>query len=76
MAMASSSVPPELRASGLAILATAIALGKMGSSLLFGWIWDAYDVQSAIVTFGAILMAALPAAGFYLRVIERKRSHA
>lgn len=76
MAMASSSVPPELRASGLAVLASAIALGKMGSSLLFGWIWDAYGVPSAIVTFGAILMAALLGAGFYLRVIERKRHHA
>ena len=34
-AMASAAVPPEMRASGLAFLATAIALGKAGSSLLF-----------------------------------------
>jgi len=76
MAMASASVPAQMRASGLAILATAIALGKAGSSLLFGWIWNAYGAPSAIVTFGAILTAAMLAAGFCLRVIRGKRSHA
>ena len=75
MAMASAAVPPEMRASGLAILATAIAMGKAVSSLLFGWIWVAYGVQSAIFTFGAILMAAMLAAEFCLRVIGRKRSN-
>ncbi|HEY9434033.1 MAG TPA: MFS transporter [Blastocatellia bacterium] len=76
MAMASAAVPPEARASGLAVLATAIALGKMGSSLLFGWMWDAYGVRPTIVTFAAILMAATLVAGFSLRVIGGKRSHA
>jgi MFS family permease len=73
MAMASAAIPPEMRASGLAILATAIALGKAGSSLLFGWVWDAYGAPSAVVTFGALLTAAMLAAGFFLRVIGRKR---
>ena len=76
MAMASATVPAQMRASGLAILATAIALGKAGSSLLFGWIWNAYGAPSAIVTFGAILTAAMLAAGFCLRVVGGKRSHA
>jgi MFS family permease len=75
MAMASAAVPPEARASGLAVLATAIAMGKMGSSLLFGWMWDAYGVRSTIVMFVAILMAATLVAGSCLRVIGRKRSH-
>src|SRR5262245_13301807 len=75
MAMASAAIPPEMRASGLAILATAIALGKAGSSLLFGWIWDAYGAPSAIVTFGAILTSAMLTAGYCLRVIGRKRSN-
>jgi MFS family permease len=75
MAMASAAIPPDMRASGLAILATAIALGKAGSSLLFGWIWDAYGASSAIVTFGAVLTTAMLAAGFSLRVIGRKRSN-
>jgi MFS family permease len=76
MAMASAAVPPEARASGLAFLATAIALGKMGSSLLFGWMWDAYGVRSTIVMFIAILMTATLVAGFCFQVIGRKRSHA
>lgn len=75
MAMASAVVPPEMRASGLAILATAVALGKAGSSLLFGWVWDAYGAPSAIVTFGAILTAAMIAAGFCLRVIGMKKAN-
>jgi len=76
MAMASAAIPPEARASGLAVLATAIALGKMGSSLLFGWMWDAYGVRSAIAMFVAILVAATLVAGFCFRVIGRKRSYA
>jgi MFS family permease len=76
MAMASAAVPPEARASGLAVLATAIAMGKMGSSLLFGWMWDAYGVRPTIVTFAAVLMAATLVAGFSFRVIGGKRSHA
>src|SRR5262245_35549717 len=75
MAMASTVVPPELRTSGFAVLTTAIALGKMVSSLLFGFIWGAYDFGHAIVTFGTILTAALMVAGFSLRVIERKYSY-
>jgi hypothetical protein len=75
MAMASAAIPPELRTSGLAVLVTVIALGKMGSSLLFGWIWEAYGVWYAILTFVTILVAALLAAGFFLRVIGRRYSH-
>ena len=76
MAMASAAVPPEARASGLAVLATAIALGKMGSSLLFGWMWEGFGDRSAIVVFIGILMAATLVAGFCFRVIGGKRSHA
>jgi len=76
MAMASATVPAEIRTTGIAILATAIALGKLGSSLLFGWIWNAFGVWYAIVTFGVILMAVLLVAGISLRVIDRKYLHA
>jgi len=43
---------------------------------LFGWIWNAFGVWYAIVTFGVILMAVLLVAGISLRVIDRKYSHA
>jgi MFS family permease len=76
MALASAAVPPETRASGLAVLATAVAMGKMGSSLLFGWMWDAYGVRPTIFMFVVILMAATLVAGFCFRVIGGKRSHA
>jgi MFS family permease len=71
MAMASAAIPAELRTSGLAILVTSIAVGKTGSSLLFGWIWNAYgNWIYAIVTFGAILATALTVAAIYLLVIK------
>jgi MFS family permease len=76
MALASAAVPLETRASGLAVLATAVAMGKMGSSLLFGWMWDAYGVRPTIFMFVVILMAATLVAGFSFRVIGGKRSHA
>ncbi|MBO0797662.1 MAG: MFS transporter [Blastocatellia bacterium] len=68
MAMASAVIPAELRTSGLAILVTAVALGKMVSSFLFGWLWDTHGINVAIITFVAILLTALPAAGFFFRV--------
>lgn len=75
MAMASAAIPPEARASGLAGLATAIALGKASSSLLFGWMWDAYGAGYAIVMSGSILMAATLVARYCLRVIGGKRTY-
>jgi MFS family permease len=75
MAMASSVVPPETRACGLAVMASVVSLGKMGSSMLFGGIWDAFGLRSAIFSFGAILMLALFSAGLSLRVIGRRYSH-
>src|SRR5262249_47209881 len=75
MAMASAAAPPETRACGLAVLGTAVALGKMGSSLLFRGVWGAYGVRSAFVAVGAIFTVALLTAGLSLRVIGRRYSH-
>jgi MFS family permease len=68
MAMASAVVPPALRTSGLAMLATAVGLGKMGSSLLFGWVWEVFGAQTALAHFSIALVAALAGAGIWLRV--------
>lgn len=39
MAMGSAVIPPALRTSGLALLATVTGFGKFGSALLFGWVY-------------------------------------
>ena len=76
MAMASAAVPPEARTTGLAIVASALAVGKMASSLLFGWLWEAHGVWAAIAGFGTILMALLLAVAMVLRVRARRYSNA
>jgi MFS family permease len=68
MAMASAVVPQALRASGLAILATVIGLGKLGSAVLFGWLWQAYGSKAALTYFAAGLVVALAAAAATLYV--------
>ena len=62
MAMASAAVPPELRTSGLALLATFVGFGKFGSSLMFGWLWHVLGIGTAIAAFVLALVAALPLA--------------
>src|SRR5262245_13751545 len=69
MAMISTLIPPETRTTGIAVLATSVALGKLVSSLLFGWIWETHGVWYAIVAFGGLLMLALAAAGMCLRTL-------
>jgi MFS family permease len=66
VAMASAVVPPEIRTSGLAILLSVVGIGKLVSSLLFGWIWQSYGAFPSVLVFGAGLVAALPIAGFLL----------
>lgn len=75
MAMASTAVPPEIRTTALAIVASAIAFGKMGSSLLFGWMWEAYGVWSAMLAFGGTLMTVLLVAAWALRVAAKRNFH-
>jgi MFS family permease len=76
VAMVSTMVTRETRTTGIAVLATAVALGKVGSSLLFGWIWETRGVWNAIAAFGGLLMLALPAAGLCLRRIGSDYRHA
>jgi MFS family permease len=74
-AMASQAISAEMRTTGYAILATAIALGKMGSSILFGWIWSSYGVWPALASFGTALLSALFLAAVALRAFGRNESH-
>jgi MFS family permease len=62
MALGSAVLPGSARASGLAMLTTAIALARFGSSLLFGLVWSTWGLRSAILTFLIGLAAAIAVA--------------
>lgn len=76
MALASAIVPASLRTSGLALIGTAIGIGKMLSSLLFGWAWSARGQGGAIVIFLVALVVALVVATVWLRRVLQESQRA
>lgn len=59
MAMGSAVLPPELRTSGLALLATATSLSRLLASVLFGALWTWSGVEMAVYLFIACLVVAV-----------------
>ncbi len=68
MALASATLPPPLRGSGLALLVTSTSLGRLLASIFFGMIWTWYDVETAIAVFAIALCTAMVLAGAALRL--------
>jgi len=68
MALAGSALPPEMQASGMALLTTGTNLARLAGSILFGvlWTWQGVGVAVALSTAG--LAAALLVALCWLRV--------
>jgi len=58
-ALASSLVPPGRRATGLAFIATGIGMGKLLSSLMFGWLWQLHGATPSILVFAGGLTVAM-----------------
>jgi MFS family permease len=59
MALGSAILPASSRATGLAMLTTALAGARFGSSVLFGLVWSAWGLQTAVLTFLIGLAAAI-----------------
>lgn len=70
MAMASSLIPSEIRTSGLALMVTVVGLGKLISSVMFGWLWQAHGIASSLLVFGVALAALLPVVVVFLRAAK------
>jgi MFS family permease len=68
MALASTTLPPALRGSGLALVVTAVSLGRLLASILFGTIWAWQDVDAAITAFAVGLVVAMVLAAAALRL--------
>jgi len=59
MAAVAAAVPPAARSMSLALFAAGIAAAKLASSMLFGMLWDRYDVTGAVLVYGGGLLSAL-----------------
>jgi MFS family permease len=58
-AMASATLTPELRTSGLALMNTATSVSRFVSSVLFGWLWASGTMKTAVWVFLLGLLAAV-----------------
>jgi MFS family permease len=59
MAAVSAWLPADLRASGFAMITTATGLSRLVGSALFGVLWQAWSLQTAVAVFAAALAVAL-----------------
>lgn len=58
-ALASSELPAERRATGLALVGTCNDVGRLVSSIAFGWLWSRGAPEAAARTFIPFLLLAL-----------------
>jgi MFS family permease len=70
MALASTKLPADLRASGLALLTTGTGLARLLASAVYGALWTWLGVERALVTFAIGLVVIL---GLAHRTILRAR---
>jgi MFS family permease len=67
MALGSSILPPELRSTGLAMLATAAGLARLWSSVLFGLLWTSWSAEFALLVFLCGLAVVIAATMIFAR---------
>ena len=72
MALVSTTLPAEVRASGLAVLVTGTSLARLLASVAFGALWSAYSAETAVATFAVALAIAAVAAMLSFRGFERR----
>jgi MFS family permease len=68
-ALASGLVPPSLRGSGLALLATVTSVCRLAGSVVVGAIWTWYGPSTAIAGFAVMMVAGLALSDRVLRRI-------
>lgn len=65
-------VPKAVRGSGIAGVQTVMAVGALGSAVLFGSIWSRFSPTAAVATFGIVLLLVVGIAALLLRGVERR----
>ena len=66
MALASTVLPPALRASGLALVLTFTSLARLVASIAFGVLWTAFGLETAVLAFAVGLVMAMALAAIAL----------
>jgi MFS family permease len=66
-ALTSRLIPDELRATGLSLVQTVVAIGKFASALIFGGLWALTGRVDALAIFAVALVAGLTVATLTLR---------
>jgi MFS family permease len=74
MALGSTVVPGDVRATGLALLGTVTSLGRLVASLLFGALWTLWGTHAAVTCFAAGLAAATVVASLLIRRANDERT--
>lgn len=75
MALASVLLPPRVRSSGLGLLTTAVSVGQLLASVMFGALWSAWGMDTAVGIFGLGLIAAIVIASVGLLSQDGADSH-
>jgi MFS family permease len=65
MAAVAERVPAGSRAISLGVFAAGLALMKLASSSLFGWLWDRVDLPYAVLAYAIGLLASLLAFAWF-----------
>lgn len=67
MALASTMIPAESRATGLSLVVTATSIGRLLASIAFGAAWTLFGVTQSVIIFGvALTIAGLISCYFFL----------
>lgn len=72
MALVSTTLASEVRASGLAVLVTGTSLARLLASVVFGALWSAYGAEAAVTVFAVALAIATATATVSFRRLDRK----
>jgi MFS family permease len=73
MALASGLCPPEQRASGMALVTTAMSGARLLASVAFGALWTRYGADAAVYAFLGALVVAVVIAGGILRLQPQRK---
>jgi MFS family permease len=72
MAIASSRLPARLLTSGLAVLTTVTALGRLLASMTYGALWTWWGPEATLTVFALGLLAAIVGAGIVVGPTPRE----
>ena len=70
-ALASGTLPPHLRTTGLSILTTGTGLAQFVSSTMFGLVWGTAGPEAALIAFVAALIVVLAVTAVTIRRVAR-----